>query len=107
MVPCHIWLSGLLCDAILIYLKSPTTLLAASAQQQLPARREPRYHKQFAVHSPVATHIPTMVGRFSLDETFDVGEDMGTAVVEDYGGQNAFWVQRHRLPYRFTEHGLT
>jgi arylsulfatase len=31
--------------------------------------------------------------RFSLDETFDVGEDTGTAVIDDYAGQ---------LPYKFT-----
>ena len=31
--------------------------------------------------------------RFSLDETFDVGEDTGTAVIDDYAEQ---------LPYKFT-----
>jgi hypothetical protein len=31
--------------------------------------------------------------RFSLDETFDVGEDTGTAVIEEYAEQ---------LPYKFT-----
>ena len=31
--------------------------------------------------------------RFSLDETFDVGEDTGTAVIDDYAGQ---------LPYKFS-----
>ena len=31
--------------------------------------------------------------RFSLDETFDVGEDTGTAVIEEYAAQ---------LPYKFT-----
>jgi arylsulfatase len=31
--------------------------------------------------------------RFSLDETFDVGEDTGTPVAEDYAD---------RMPFRFT-----
>lgn len=35
----------------------------------------------------------TIANRFSLDETFDVGEDTGTAVVEDYAAQ---------MPFRFT-----
>jgi arylsulfatase len=39
-------------------------------------------------------HIPqTVVVRFSLDETFDVGEDTGTPVVEDYV---------NKMPYAFT-----
>jgi len=39
-------------------------------------------------------HIPrTIPIRFSLDETFDIGEDMGTPVVEDYAA---------KMPYRFT-----
>ena len=38
--------------------------------------------------------IPRTVGvRFSLDETFDIGEDTGTPVVEDYVG---------KMPFRFT-----
>jgi arylsulfatase len=38
--------------------------------------------------------IPATVGvRFSLDETFDVGEDMGTPVLEDYAD---------KMPFRFT-----
>jgi arylsulfatase len=35
----------------------------------------------------------TVAARFSLDETFDVGEDTGTPVVEDYAG---------KMPYEFT-----
>jgi hypothetical protein len=35
----------------------------------------------------------TVMGRFSLDESFDVGEDTGTPVVEDYAD---------KMPYRFT-----
>lgn len=35
----------------------------------------------------------TVVVRFSLDETFDVGADMGTPVVEDYV---------NKMPYEFT-----
>jgi len=35
----------------------------------------------------------TIAVRFSLDETFDVGEDAGTPVVEDYAD---------KMPYRFT-----
>jgi arylsulfatase len=35
----------------------------------------------------------TVGRRFSLDETFDVGEDTGTPVVEDYAG---------KMPFRFT-----
>jgi arylsulfatase A-like enzyme len=35
----------------------------------------------------------TLMARFSLDETFDVGEDTGTPVVEDY---------REKMPYPFT-----
>jgi arylsulfatase len=35
----------------------------------------------------------TVAARFSLDETFDVGEDTGTPVVEDYAG---------KMPYVFT-----
>jgi len=35
----------------------------------------------------------TVPARFSLDETFDVGEDTGTPVVEDYAG---------KMPYPFT-----
>jgi arylsulfatase A-like enzyme len=35
----------------------------------------------------------TLLARFSLDETFDVGEDTGTPVVEDY---------REKMPYQFT-----
>jgi arylsulfatase A-like enzyme len=35
----------------------------------------------------------TVLGRFSLDETFDVGQDTGTPVVEDYAGQ---------MPFKFT-----
>jgi len=31
--------------------------------------------------------------RFSLDETFDVGEDTGTPVIEDYAAQ---------MPFKFT-----
>lgn len=31
--------------------------------------------------------------RFSLDETFDVGEDTGTALIQDYAAQ---------MPFRFT-----
>jgi arylsulfatase len=39
-------------------------------------------------------HVPqTVVVRFSLDETFDVGEDTGTPVVEDYVS---------KMPYTFT-----
>lgn len=38
--------------------------------------------------------IPRTIGvRFSLDETFDVGEDTGTPVIEDYAG---------KMPFRFT-----
>jgi arylsulfatase len=32
------------------------------------------------------------MARFSLDETFDIGEDTGTPVVEDYAG---------RMPFKF------
>ena len=39
---------------------------------------------------PIPNTIPT---RYSLDETFDVGEDTGTAVVADYST---------RMPFRFT-----
>ena len=39
---------------------------------------------------PIPNTIPT---RYSLDETFDVGEDTGTAVVADYSA---------RMPFRFT-----
>jgi len=35
----------------------------------------------------------TICCRFSLDETFDVGEDPGTPVVEDYAA---------KMPFRFT-----
>jgi hypothetical protein len=35
----------------------------------------------------------TVGRRFSLDETFDVGEDTGTPVVEDYAD---------KMPFRFT-----
>jgi arylsulfatase len=35
----------------------------------------------------------TLMARFSLDETFDVGEDTGTPVSEDYAT---------KMPYRFT-----
>ena len=35
----------------------------------------------------------TIANRYSLDETFDVGEDTGTAVVQDYSA---------RMPFRFT-----
>ena len=35
----------------------------------------------------------TVQVRFSLDETFDVGEDTGTPVVEDYA---------HKMPFAFT-----
>ena len=35
----------------------------------------------------------TIIARFSLDETFDVGEDTGTPVVEDYVD---------KMPYAFT-----
>ncbi len=39
-------------------------------------------------------HIPaTVAARFSLDETFDVGEDTGTPVIEDYAD---------KMPFRFT-----
>jgi hypothetical protein len=34
-----------------------------------------------------------VAARFSLDETFDVGEDTGTPVVEDYAA---------KMPYPFT-----
>ena len=34
-----------------------------------------------------------VVVRFFLDETFDIGEDAGTPVVEDYAD---------KMPYRFT-----
>jgi len=38
--------------------------------------------------------IPHSIGiRFSLDETFDIGEDIGTPVVEDYAD---------KMPFRFT-----
>jgi arylsulfatase len=44
---------------------------------------------------PVAGgRIPKTVGvRFSLDETFDVGQDTGTPVIEDY---------EEKMPFRFT-----
>ena len=35
----------------------------------------------------------TLPARFSLDETFDVGADTGTPIVEDYAG---------KMPYAFT-----
>jgi arylsulfatase len=35
----------------------------------------------------------TVRSRFAIDETFDVGEDTGTPVVEDYAG---------KMPFRFT-----
>ena len=35
----------------------------------------------------------TLPARFSLDETFDVGEDTGTPIVEDYDA---------KMPYAFT-----
>jgi arylsulfatase len=39
-------------------------------------------------------NIPqTLMARFSLDETFDVGEDTGTPIVDDYAA---------KMPYRFT-----
>jgi hypothetical protein len=38
--------------------------------------------------------IPQTIGvRFSLDETFDIGEDTGTPVVEEYAD---------KMPFRFT-----
>ena len=38
--------------------------------------------------------VPQTIGiRFSLDETFDVGEDLGTPVVEDYVD---------KMPFAFT-----
>jgi arylsulfatase len=37
--------------------------------------------------------VRTIPIRFSLDETFDVGEDTGTPVVEDYVD---------KMPYRFS-----
>jgi arylsulfatase len=45
--------------------------------------------------TPVAEgRIPQTIGvRFSLDETFDVGSDMGTPVVEDYAD---------KMPFAFT-----
>ena len=45
--------------------------------------------------TPVAEgRIPQTIGiRFSLDETFDVGSDMGTPVVEDYAD---------KMPFTFT-----
>jgi hypothetical protein len=45
--------------------------------------------KQVA-QGPISRTIPT---RFSLDETFDVGEDTGTPVVEDYVD---------KMPFAFT-----
>ena len=49
----------------------------------------------FVDGTPVAEgQIPRTVGvRFSLDETFDVGSDMGTPVVEDYAD---------KMPFAFT-----
>jgi arylsulfatase len=49
----------------------------------------------FVDEKPVAQkRIPqTLMVRFSLDETFDVGEDTGTPVVEDYVD---------KMPYAFT-----
>jgi arylsulfatase len=49
----------------------------------------------FVDAEPVAAgRVPqTVAARFSLDETFDVGEDTGTPVVEDYAD---------KMPYRFT-----
>jgi hypothetical protein len=49
----------------------------------------------FVDGNPVAEgRLPkTVAVRFSLDETFDVGEDAGTPVVEDYAD---------KMPYRFT-----
>jgi hypothetical protein len=38
----------------------------------------------------------TVAARFSLDETFDVGEDTGNPVVEDYAA---------KIPYQFTGTG--
>ena len=35
----------------------------------------------------------TVANRYSLDETFDVGEDTGTAVIADYSA---------KMPFRFT-----
>jgi len=35
----------------------------------------------------------TVVRRFSLDETFDVGEDTVTPVIDDYAG---------KMPFKFT-----
>ena len=41
------------------------------------------------------TRIPqTVVRRFSLDETFDVGEDTGTPVIEDYADVQVHWQAR-------------
>ena len=38
--------------------------------------------------------VPQTIGvRFSLDETFDIGEDAGTPVLEDYAD---------KMPFRFT-----
>jgi arylsulfatase len=45
--------------------------------------------KQIA-QGPIPRTIPV---RFSLDETFDVGEDTGTPVVEDYND---------KMPFAFT-----
>jgi hypothetical protein len=49
----------------------------------------------FVDGNPVAERrLPkTVAVRFSLDETFDVGEDAGTPVVEDYA---------NKMPDRFT-----
>src|SRR5215470_11355573 len=49
----------------------------------------------FVDGTPVAEgRIPQTIGvRFSLDETFDVGADMGTPVVEDYSD---------KMPFAFT-----
>jgi len=45
---------------------------------------------QQVAQGPIPQTVPS---RFSLDETFDVGEDTGTPVVEDYAD---------KMPYPFT-----
>lgn len=49
-----------------------------------------RYDEKQAAQGRILQTIPA---RFSLDETFDIGQDTGTPVLEEYEA---------KMPYRFT-----
>jgi hypothetical protein len=59
-------------------------------RRELLSKEARKHGRKFCLYN---FRLQTLPARFSLDETFDVGENTGAPLVEDYDA---------KMPYRFT-----